>query len=254
MTAHLAVGFTGLPIHLAPLQYQQLAFQFPLFGLQGLVAASRLGLALELFKLFIQFISQIPDSVEIVLSMSNPDLGFPAAFLVFGDARSFLDGGAQGLGLGLDQARDHALFDNGVAARPQAGAQKQVGDVLAPTTGTVEIIVRLAVAVDLALDRDFIESRILSAQRSLAVVEHQFNGGLPHRFAGTGAIENDIGHGIAPQMLGGAFTHHPAHRIDDIGLATAIGPDNAHQVAPEQYRGGIHKRFEAGQLDLGKTH
>jgi hypothetical protein len=36
---------------------------------------------------------------------------------------------AQLLRASLDQARDHALFDDRVAAWPQAGAEEDVGDV-----------------------------------------------------------------------------------------------------------------------------
>src|SRR6218665_2281066 len=47
---------------------------------------------------------------------------------------------------------------------------------------------------------------------------------------------------------------HPAHRVHDVGLAAAVGPDHAHQL-PGQHEGGrFGKRLESGQLDRGKTH
>src|SRR5699024_7459272 len=66
--------------------------------------------------------------------------------------------------------------------------------------------------------------------------------------------ENHIGHGFAPQVLGGGFTHYPANGIDNIGLATAVGPNDSAQVTGEVDRGGINKRFKAGQLDTLQTH
>ncbi len=38
-----------------------------------------------------------------------------------------------------------------------------------------------------------------------------------------GAVEDDIGEALATQLLGGAFAHHPANRVDDVRLATAVG-------------------------------
>ena len=56
-------------------------------------------------------------------------LGLAAALLVLGDARGLLEEHAQLLGLGLDDARDHALLDDRVGARPEARAEEDVGDV-----------------------------------------------------------------------------------------------------------------------------
>ena len=56
---------------------------------------------------------------------SSRDLGFAAALLVLGDARGLLEEHAQLLGLRLDDARDHALLDDRVAARAEAGAEEQ---------------------------------------------------------------------------------------------------------------------------------
>jgi hypothetical protein len=53
-------------------------------------------------------------------------LGLAAPFLVARDAGRLLEEHPQLLGFGLDHARDHALADDRVGARPQAGPEEHV--------------------------------------------------------------------------------------------------------------------------------
>ena len=55
-------------------------------------------------------------------------------------------------------------------------------------------------------------------------------------------------------MLGRTFTHDPAHRIDDIGLATAIGADDTGEVTGEGNGSRVDERLETSQLYLGQPH
>jgi hypothetical protein len=54
---------------------------------------------------------------------------------------------------------------------------------------------------------------------------------------------------LAAQMLGGTLAHHPAHGVDDVGLAAAVGADDRAQIAGEIDGGGVHERLEPGQFD-----
>ena len=80
------------------------------------------------------------------MSVAHAVLGLAAPFFIFGNARRLFEKDAQFVGLGLDQARDGALLDDGVAARAEPGAEEDVGDVLAPAAGVIEEIERLAIA------------------------------------------------------------------------------------------------------------
>src|SRR5262245_60456637 len=55
-------------------------------------------------------------------------------------------------------------------------------------------------------------------------------------------------------MLGGQLPHDPAHRVDDVRLAAAVGADDAGEIAWEVDLGRIDEGFEAGELDLGQPH
>ena len=108
-------------------------------------------------------------------------LGFAAALLVARDAGRLLDEGAHVLVARLDDARNHALLDDGVAARAQAGAEEQRGDVLAAAARAIDEVGRVAVARDHALQRDLVVGGVAAADLAVAVVEHQFDRGGAHR-------------------------------------------------------------------------
>ena len=250
----LAIVRVQLLVELEPAQRQQLRLHEAFFLFQFLVARGGLGLLLQFRQLRLEFLADVFHAREILARVLDAAFGLAPAFLVFRNARGFLDEAAQILGLGLDDARHHALLDDRVGARSQAGAEENVGDVLAPALGAVEIIIGLAVAPGLAADGDFGVTGVLTAGRSVAVVEDELHGGRGHRLARIGAVENDIGHGIAAQVLGGHLAHDPAHRVDDVGFAATVRADDADQVAGNGNRDGFDKRLEAGKLDCFKSH
>ena len=151
--AHRAVLHLGAGIDLAQAQCQQLGRQAAFGFLQRLVAARGRRLALQVADLLVDFVAHVLQALEVFARVGDARLGFLAALLVAGDAGGFLDEGAHVIGLGLDDARDHALLDDGVAARSQAGAQEQLRDVLAAATRAIQEIVGRAVARHLALER-----------------------------------------------------------------------------------------------------
>ena len=222
--------------------------------LQGLVLLGLLGLALEVLELLADLLAQVVQAVEVFAGVADARFGFLAALLVLGDAGGFLQVDAQVFRAGLDDLADHALLDDRVAARAQAGAEEQVGDVAAAALGAIEVVVALAVTADQALDRDFVEGRELTADGVVAVVEDQFHRGLRHRLARRRAGEDHVGQRIAAQAAGRAFAHHPAHGVDDVRLAAAVRTDHAGHVGRQVQHGGIDERLETGQLDGGKAH
>ncbi len=72
--------------------------------------------------------------------------------------------------------------------------------------------------------------------------------------AGGGAVENHILHALAAQLFGRSFAQHPAHGIDHVGFAAAVGTDHGHQLAGHVNGGGVGERFETGKFDGGEAH
>ena len=102
---------------------------------------------------------------------------------------------------------------------------------------------------DLAPDGNLGVTGVLTADAAVCIVENEFTGGLAHRLAIDRAIEDDIRHGFAAQILGGTLAHHPAHGVNDIGFSAAVGPDNCTHIAGKLHVGGVYKRLEPGQLN-----
>jgi hypothetical protein len=71
----------------------------------------------------------------------------------------------------------------------------------------------------------------------------------PTGCAVAGAVEDHVGHGLAAQVLGRALAHDPAHGVDDVGLATAVGADDGAQVARQRHRRRVDEGLESGELD-----
>src|SRR5690606_20307125 len=220
-----------LGVELAPAQGLELGLGLALLLLEFGVLFGGLGLALEALELAPQLVADVGEALEVLLGAAHAVLGVAAAPLVLGNAGGLLDEHPQVLRAGLDQVGDHALLDDGVAAGPKAGAEEDVGDVPAPALVAVEVVAGLAVSGDLAADGDLGVAGVLAAEGAVAVVEDELDGGLAHRFAAAGAVEDDVGHRFAPQVLGGAFAHHPAHGVDDVGFAAPVGAHNRAQIA-----------------------
>src|SRR6185436_10423841 len=66
----------------------------------------------------------------------------------------------------------------------------------------------------------------------------------------TGAVEDDVLHRLAAQRGCLRLAEHPAHGIDDVGLAATVGTDDSDELAWCGDRRRVDERFESGKLDL----
>ncbi len=123
--AHRAVLHLRAAVEVAQPQRQQFRGKRALLLLELLVAARGIGLALQVADLLLDLVAHVLQALEVLARVGDAALGLAAPLLVARDAGRLLDEGAHVLGLGLDHARDHALLDDGVAARAQAGAEEQ---------------------------------------------------------------------------------------------------------------------------------
>ena len=239
----------GLPGPRGPLGNPEAQFLLVL-----LVAFRRPRLPLQLGQAFVQLLAQIQQPFQVFTGVAHAVFRLPPPLLVAGDAGRFFQIAAQLFRTGFHDTADHALFDDGIAAWPQARAQEQVGDIPPAAAVAVEKIHGLAIPADHSLDRNLVVAGVFSADGAVTVVEHQFHLSGTHRLAAAGAGEDHITHGSAAQHLGRAFPQHPAHGVDDVGFATAIGAHHANEVGGQQQCGGVHKGFEPRKLDLGQSH
>ena len=252
--AHRGIMHFGAAVEVAQAQRQNLGDEPSLLLLQRLITARGRRLALQVADLFLDLIAHVLQPLEVFARLGDAHLGLLAPLLVTRDAGRLLHEGAHVIGLGIDDARDHALLDDRVAARAEPGAEEQVGDVLAAAAGAVDEVGGSAVPPHLAAQRDLAVARIGAADLAVGVVEDQLDRRAADRLARGRAVEHHIGHAVAAQVLGGELSHHPADRVDDVGFSAAVRPYDTGEIAGEIDVGRIDEGFEAGELDLGQPH
>ena len=134
-------------------------------------------LSFESLHLRTEFAAYVFDARQVLARVGDPVLCLLAPLLVLGDAGGFFEEDAQLVGLGLDDARDRALPDDGVGARSETCPEKQIGDVLAPHVQVVDVVLGLAAAREQALDRQLGVLRPLAGDAAERVVEDEFDRG-----------------------------------------------------------------------------
>jgi hypothetical protein len=222
-------------------------------GVQFAEPGRLLGLRLQMLQLFSKLLADILDTQQVFPGVLQTQFGLAPALAVFRHARRFLEEVADVLGFRLDDARDHALLDDGVAAPAETGTEENVGDVTAPHMLVVDVVTGFAVALKHPLDRDLAVLGPCPGGLAQAVIENQLDAGAGNRLALPRPVEDDVLHAFAAQLLGGGFAKHPAHRIDDVGLAAAIGAHYADKLARNRDVRGVDEGFESGKLDVRES-
>src|SRR5690606_10867430 len=121
--------------------------------------------------------------------------------------------------LGFDEPVDHALADDGVATGTEARTKEDIVNVAAPDLLPVDVVAAGSVARQNPAYRDLGIDAPLAGHPSFAVVEDQFDRRAPCRLAVDRAIEDDVLHGLTPQLRGLALAQHPSNGVDDVRLA-----------------------------------
>jgi hypothetical protein len=141
-----------------------------------------------------------------------------------------------------DDRLDVALVDDRVRVDREACRRQQVEQVSPPDTGAVEVVVAFTVSLHPPRDRDL---GVVDRQAAGRVVED--DGHLCERRARAplAARVDDLLHLPAAQVARLAGAEDPLDRVDDVGLAGAVGTDNRRHSALESNFGGAGERLEA---------
>src|SRR5206468_12819910 len=87
----------------------------------------------------------------------------------------------------------------------------------------------------------------------LAVVEEQLDRRATDRRALTRAVEDDVLHRLAAQCRCLGLSQDPAHGVDDVRLAAAVGADDADELSWSRDGDRVDERLETGQLDFSEA-
>src|SRR6185369_2292340 len=89
---------------------------------------------------------------------------------------------------------------------------------------------------------------------TLVVVEDDADLGHAERAMMLVAGKDDVFHAAAAQVAGALLAENPAQRINDVGFAAAVGPDDPGDALGEFEDGAVLGRFEACQLEPFDPH
>ena len=219
--------------------------------LHGLGLARHLGLPAERAELSSDLAGQVTQPRQVGLHGLELAERLLLALAVLEDARGLFDEAAPLLGRGPQHRVELALADDHVHLAAQARVGQQVLDVEQPAPLAVDRVLRPAVAEQGARDRDL---GVLDRQRAVGVVDRQRHLGATERRPPGGAGEDDVLHLAAAQRLGALLPHHPGQRVDDVGLARAVGPDHAGDARLEVQGRRRGERLEPPQGEGLEVH
>ena len=145
-------------------------------------------------------------------------------------------------GPGVQHGVELALADDHVHLAADAGVGQQLLDVEQAALVAVDLVFALAGAEHPPGDRHL---GVVDRQRAVGVVDRQGDLGATQRGPAGGPGEDDVLHLAAAQRLRALLAQHPGDRVDHVGLARAVGPDDAGDARLELQRRGGCEGLEA---------
>jgi hypothetical protein len=151
--------------------------------------------------------------------------------------------------LGGDYRGDAPLADQRRAVGTRGGVGKDQPDILGAHVATVDAIGGAGAALDPADDFELAAPGIVGV--GLGGQRHFGKGACrPRRAAG----EDHVVHPGAAHRLGRRLAHDPAQRLEQVGLAAAVGADDSRQPRFDAQFGRLDEALETGQLQAPEMH
>ena len=248
--------FLGLDQSLCCLPGEMECYGLHLPHLRGdlLVALGLAGLPLQVAHLARQLAEHIAEPGKIAFGRLEPQLSLMAAAVQAGDTCRILQDTAALLGLGIHDLADLALAHESGRASARCCILEQQLHVACAHIAAVDAVDRARFALDVADDLDGVRTIQLGGCLAIGVVEQDHHLGGIARRAALGPREDHIVHGGRAHALVRGLAHDPAQGFQQIGLAAAIGTDDARQPALDQEIGRFDEGFEADEPQSLDVH
>ena len=211
-----------------------------------------LGLALERAQPRPRLALHVQGAGEVLLGALELELGAAAALAVLAQPGGLLDEHAPVARLGEHDGLHAALRDHRVHLLAQAGVGQDLDHVGQAAAGAVEAVLALAVAAQPAQDRDLREVGVL--QPAVAVVDDHLDLGRAGALDAVAAGEDHVLHRLAADRQRALLAQRPQHRVGDVGLARAVGPDHHAHAGREVELGPVREGLEALHRDRLEVH
>ncbi len=238
---HLAGQRLVLRGERGPVGGEQRQVENLLLLVQRLVLAGLSRLALDGPELAPHFLHHVPDARQVLARGLELALRLRALLLVARDPRGLLDEDAPLPRLCREHVIEALLVHEGIRLGVDARPGEEILDVPQAAHVAVQQVLALARPIEPAGHRDL-------APRDLelpVIVEDQAHLGESDRLARGRAVEDHVLHLVAPQGLGALLPERPADGVGDIGLAAAIGADDAGHPGEDLHFGLVGEGFEA---------
>ena len=182
---------------------------------------------------------------EIGLGRAQLLLGILAARVQPGNARRLFKQETPFDRFGSDHRADFALADERRRMRAGGGIGEQQGDVLGAHVTPVDPVGGARATLNPASDFAFAPAAFLG--RIALEQDRDFReiARRPRRSPG----EDHVVHAPAAQRLRAGFPHGPADRLEEVGFAAAVRPDNAGQARFNAKFGWLDEALEAAELE-----
>ena len=213
--------------------------------------ASDLGLLAEGFELPAQLAREVAEAGQVGLHRLELSQGLLFAAAMLQDAGRFFDETAPILRARLQHAVEPPLADDDVHLTAETRVAQQLLHIEQSAALPVDRVLARAVAKERATDRHL---AVLDRQRPIGVVDSELHLGAAERPTRRGAGEDDVFHLPAAQGLRALLPHDPRERVDDVGFARAVRPDDGGDARFEGEGGRLRERLEALERQALQVH
>ena len=219
-------------------------------GLERLVLLGLPGLALDRRELAPHLFHHVAQTLEVESGRVELALGLGALLLVAGDAGRLLDEHPALPRLGGQHVVEALLVHERVGLGVDPGPREEILDVPQAAHVGVEQVLALTGAVQASGHRHLAPRHAEAA----VVVEHEADLGHADHLPRGGAVEDDVLHLVAAEGLRALLTEGPADGVGHVGLAAAVGTDDARDAREDLYIGLLGERLEAVDQDRFESH
>ena len=212
---------------------------------ERLVALGLLGLPPQRGDLRVEPGHQVLEPGEVGFGLLELALGVAPADMQARDSRRLLEHHPPLGRLGGNYRGDLALANQRGRMRAGRGIGEHQRHVLRAHVAAVDAVGATRPALDSASDFEFLARAIGGMQDDLGEIA---------RRSLRGAGEDHVVHPARAQRLGRVLAHHPADCLEKVGLAAAVGADDAGQPRLDAQLSRLDKALEARQAELAKEH
>jgi hypothetical protein len=189
---------------------------------------------------------QVLEPGEVGLGLPELALGVAPADVQARDPGRFLEHHPPLGGLGGDHRGDLALADQRRAVRAGRRVGEHQRHVLRAHVAAVDAVGAARAALDPAGHHELLAFGV--GWRGSTTSAKSRGGTL------RGAGEDHVVHPARAHRLGRSLAHDPADRLEQVGLAAPVGPDDPGQTRFDAQLGRLDEALEARQLELADQH